>query len=506
MVSPNSSPMQARPHTVKINFPGGIVPAGDLLVVLEAAEAAGVEHIQFGHRQQLLFEVEAGQRRGLLHALAKTEVLCEIDADLHPNISSSYVVEDVFHHTAWLREGVYRDILDLFDFQPRLKINLVERNQTFIPFFTGHLNFIASDTPNYWYLYVRFPQASALYCWPALVYSEDIPGLSGAVERVIFAHRNQFFDQPAADGARLHRLVSAAHRTVWQPLGAPLVLPAFTLPYYEGFNRYGNKLWLGIYRRDERFAVAFLQAVCRVCLATRLGQLCITPWKSLIVKSIELSDRGLWDAVLRQHRINVRHAANELNWQVEDRCAYGLALKHELVRYFNEEDIRTYQLCFAIKTQPKTGLFGAIVVRSHFDTLTQTGLHAEQFEILHTRDFNPNSKDFVSFRKKVGRDNLAWYLAQLCDQFYEQQAAPPGGSAAEEAPAPPAVEPAEPSMYQCPRCRTVYDEAYGEPAQGIAPGTPFEALTTYYCSTCEAPAALFVAVGTPQFQAAGTEQ
>ncbi|WP_125916488.1 rubredoxin [Hymenobacter coccineus] len=445
--------MPPQTHAVTINFPGGIVPAGDLLAVLEAAEAAEVEHLQFGNRQQLLFEVAAGQRRALVQALAKAEVLCEIDADLHPNISSSYVVEDVFHHTTWLREGVYRDILDLFDFRPRLKINLVERHQTFVPFFTGHLNFIASDTPNYWYLYVRFPGAGALYCWPALVYSEDIPGLSGAVERVLLAHRDQFFDQPAADGALLHRLVSAAHRTVWQPLGAPLVLPAFTLPYYEGFNRYGNKLWLGIYRRDERFAVAFLQDVCRVCLATRLGQLCTTPWKSLIIKGIELADRGRWDVVLRQHRINVRHAANELNWQVEDRCPDGLALKHELVRYFNEEDVRTYQLCFAIKTKPKTGLFGSIVVRSHFDTLTQTGLHAAQFEILHTRDFNPNSKDFVSFRKKVGRENLAWYLAQLCDQFYEQQAAA-GAPAAEETPAPPpAVEPPRPTSRRCTSAR-----------------------------------------------------
>lgn len=183
--------------------------------------------------------------------------------------------------------------------------------------------------------------------------------------------------------------------------------------------------------------MAFLKDVCRVCLHTRIGQLCTTPWKSLIIKGIELTDRPLWDAVLRRHRINVRHAANELNWQVEDFCAEGLALKHELVRHFNEEDIRTYQLCFAIKTKPQTGLFGSIVVRSHFDSLTQTGLHAEQYEVLHTRDFNPNNKDFISFRKKVNRENLPWYLAQLCDQFYEQQATAPTAPLSEALPTPP---------------------------------------------------------------------
>ncbi|WP_158022740.1 rubredoxin [Hymenobacter coccineus] len=50
----------------------------------------------------------------------------------------------------------------------------------------------------------------------------------------------------------------------------------------------------------------------------------------------------------------------------------------------------------------------------------------------------------------------------------------------------------------------MYDAAYGEPAQGIAPGTPFDALIGYECSTCGAPAALFEAVRTPHFQAAET--
>jgi rubredoxin len=489
--------MPSPSHAVKINLPGGIVSAGDLLTILEAAEEAEVEHVQFGNRQQLLFGVADEHRRDLLRTLAEAGIVGETDPERHPNISSSYVVEDVFHNTAWLREGVYKDILDLFDFRPRLKINLIDQNQTFLPFFTGNLNFISSGTSNYWYLYVRFPQTNALYCWPALVYSEDIAALSRAVEQVIFAHKSQFCNQPAASGAALHSLVSASDSFISQPISEPLALPQFTLPYYEGFNRYGSQLWLGIYRRNELFSVAFLKDVCRVCMQTRLGQLCTTPWKSLIIKGIALADRPLWDAVLRQHRINVRHAANELNWQVEDLCAQGLALKHELVRYFNEEDIRTYQLCFAIKTKPQTGLFGSVIIRSQLDSLTRTGLHAEQFEILHTRDFNPNSKDFVSFRQKVSRENLPWYLAQLCDMFYEQQAAPPLPAALAEEPAAPTPKADVPPLYQCRHCGTVYEEAYGDPTQSVAAGTPFGMLTGYRCATCEAGAEHFVAVSSP---------
>ncbi|MGI4835396.1 MAG: rubredoxin [Janthinobacterium lividum] len=477
---------------LRLNLPGGIVPAGDLLAIVEAAEAAEAEHLLVGTRQQLLLPVAAEQLEALGLALAAAGIAHEIDTEQYPNISSSYVVEEVFHSTAWLREGVYKDIFDLFDFRPQLKINLIDKGQTFVPFFTGNLNFITSDTPNYWYLYVRFPKHNALYCWPSLVYSEDIAALSSAVERVVFARKDLFYNQPAADGALLYDLVNASQSFARQAITTPLVLPPFTLPYYEGFNRYGSKIWLGIYRRDEQFSLAFLRDVGELCLRTRLGQLSTTPWKSLIIKGIDPADRPLWDAVLRRHRLNVRHAANELNWQVEDTCPAGLALKHELVRRFNEEDVRTYQLCFAIKTQPKTGLFGSIVIRSQVDSLTQTGLHAEQYELLHTRDFNPNSKDFVSFRQKVSRENLPWYLTQLCDQFYEQQeAATLPAPVLQNAPAAPAEPTGQLPLPQCRHCRTVYDATYGDPAQGVAPGTPWAALTGYACPTCEAPASEF---------------
>jgi hypothetical protein len=50
------------------------------------------------------------------------------------------------------------------------------------------------------------------------------------------------------------RMVSADSDFVIQQIDQPLKLPDFQLPYYEGFNKQGNKYWLGIYRRDELFA------------------------------------------------------------------------------------------------------------------------------------------------------------------------------------------------------------------------------------------------------------
>ena len=482
---------------MKINLPGGMVSAGDLYHILEAAEKAGVENLRFGNRQQVIFFVAENNLEALKQDLMAADIIYELDADIHPNIISSYAIEDVFYHADWLREGVYKDILDLFDYRPQLKINLVDSNQTFFPFFTGNLNYIASDTSNYWYLYIRFPKTNSIYAWPSLVYSEDIPSLSSAIESTIFASKEQFYDQPSVDGNLLHGLVTASNNFVVQAVTKPLKLPDFKLPYYEGFNRYGSKLWLGIYRRDELFPVAFLKDVCRICLKTRVGQLYMTPWKSIIVKGIELTDRDLWDIVLCRHRINVRHASNELNWQVEDLCEYGLDLKNYLVRKFNEEDVRTYRLCFAIKTQPKTGLFGSIIIRTQQQQIQNTDHGNERFDILHTREFNPNSKDYICFRKDVGRQELSSALTALCNYFYELQSAPEHMAGAlymeEEPPGEKEEQPMQ-QVYQCKNCLTIYDKAYGDELNNIAAGTLFETLAIYKCPVCDAPKADFVPV------------
>ncbi|WP_161888432.1 rubredoxin [Pontibacter russatus] len=484
-----------RKHLVKVNLPGGMVSAGDLYHLLEAAEKAGAGNLRFGNRQQAVFYVAEDKLGALKQDLLAADIMFELDADTHPNIISAYAIEDVLYHADWLREGVYKDILDLFDYRPQLKINLVDNNQTFFPFFTGNLNFIASNTSNYWYLYLRFPKTNLLYAWPSLVYSEDIPGLSSAIESTIFANKEQFYDQPHIEGNTLHRLVTAGGSFVVQPVLEPLKLPDFKLPYYEGFNRYGSKLWLGIYRRDETFSVAFLKDVCRICLKTRVGQLYTTPWKSIIIKGIELADRDLWDMVLCRHRINVRHASNELNWQVEDLCDYGLDLKNYLVRKFNEEDVRTYRLCFAIKTQPKTGLFGSIIIRTQQKCLQLSDPDTERFDISYTREFNPNSKDYICFRNDVSRQELSSALIALCNYFYELQSEPEHMAGAlymeEEAPGEKEQQPTQ-QVFQCKNCLTIYAEAQGDEQNHIVAGTPFETLAIYNCPTCEAPKADFV--------------
>ncbi|MBC8054014.1 MAG: rubredoxin [Sphingobacteriaceae bacterium] len=394
-----------------------------------------------------------------------------------------------------MREGVYKDILDLFEDKPKLKINLADNNQTFIPFFTGNLNFIASDTSNYWHLHIRFPKTNIFYTWPTLVYTEDIPSLSLTLEKVILANKAHFYDQPEIDGNLLFLEIASDKKITRNP-EEKLVLPDFQLPYYEGFNRYDDKYWLGIYKRNEQYSVAFLKDVCAVCLQSRIGQINTTPWKSLIIKGISADGRKQWNWILAKHRINVRHASNELNWQIEDQCDYALKLKNHLVRQFDKDDIRTFKLCFAIKINPKTGLFGSVIIRKKADSLEKNREQQDNFEILHTRDFNPNSKDFIVYKASVSLEELPASLVELCDSFYEIQTNGNIFSAVEtnfneevkftEAPV---------LVHQCKHCQTVYDESFGDELSGIAAGTPFTHLPDdYTCQMCESPKEDFMTV------------
>jgi rubredoxin len=462
-------------YCIKVNLPGGVVSAGDLYELLLIAENAGASAIRIGNRQQLFFCIEADSLEDLEMDMLRAEISYEINEDELPNIVSSYVTDVIFNTESWIKEGVYKDIFDQFNFTPRLKINLVDKLQTFVPFFSGNFNFITSDVSNYWYLYIRFPKTTEIYCWPSLVYSDDIPVLSQIAEKMIMDHKALFYDRQKINDQKFHDLVIAQHDLVTQPITEQLKLPEFQLPYYEGFNRYvNNKYWLGIYRRNELFPLEFMKDICTICLKNRIGQVYTTPWKSLLIKGINEVDRKDWGIILNKYRINVRHASNELNWQLENLNSESLELKQQLVREFEEYDLRTYRLCFAIKMQPKTGLPGSIIIKKQ---------SADVFDILHTRDFNPNSKDYVTYREKVSKPDLGRCLIELCNHFYgiliDDNISLPDDSDNKS------IEQETHHVYQCKNCFSIYDQTYGDMVNDIAPGTDFETLPAYSCPVCD---------------------
>lgn len=464
-------------YIVKINLPGGIVSAGDLYSIVEAAGRARVTDMQFGARQQLFVRTADQYGAEFLRELTAAGIFFETEEECHPNISSSYVTEGVFGRSQWVSEGLYKDILDGFDYRPRLKINLVESSQSFVPFFTGHLNFISSPLNNHWHLVVRRPGTNERYSWRTAVYSPDIPRVS------------QLIGQSLPEwGDRLYDTVMNSGGFPSGPEAPPLRLQPFQLPYYEGFNRYGSKYWLGIYRREELFPLAFLRDICLICRQTKIGQLYTTPWKSLLIKGIGEEDLQLWEYVLGKYRMNVRHASNELNWQMEDFCPDGLRLKRSLVRQLDQEDVRTEGLTFSIKMHRGSGLSASIVIRRQEEVRKGQGRMLDRYDLWHTADFHPNSGELVLFREGLEKETLFTYIVSLCKEFYQRQSQLDtirwddlaGGHRVED-------RVGAETGYECRHCLTQYLARYGDPDAGVAAGTAFEQLPPdYVCPVCGA--------------------
>ncbi|WP_234734044.1 rubredoxin [Tellurirhabdus bombi] len=472
-------------YNLKVNFPAGILSPGTLQRLLTMAYEARVRQVRFGSRQQLLMTVHYEDMRLLEKSLKSLPIHYEMATDYYPNIISSYCGEEVFRSGAWLRESEYHTVLDQFDYQPRLKVNLSDSAQSFTPFFTSNLNFIASPEPHFWYLYVRPKQSNAVFRWRDLIYTNDIGRLAKAVEERMLKMAKE--DENIEED-KLYRLVNAEQHFVTQPALQDVELPEFSLPYYEGFNRYGQRSWLGLYRRDEQFSIAFLLDLCALCLKTRIGEICVTPWKSLIIKGIEEKDRAAWSYVLGKHNINVRHAANELAWQTEDHTDEGTALKNYVVRLFEKNDTRTFGLCFGVQTRAKSEVFGSVLVRKR--PLLRIGRLAifSVYDLYFTENFNPNSRTYFLFEKGLLRYHLPNQIERLCRKFSARRSLEGMAVDGLEAPKIELTPAPLPVVQQCPHCFTVYDAQYGDAQRGIAPETSFDALPSdYTCATCEAP-------------------
>jgi len=405
-------------NTIKINFKGGIIPSNDLYNILIAAGKSGLLYVRFGLRQQMLLDVEIEELAGLTAELDMLGCPYEINKEEHPNIMSSYPAAAIFILNTWLTEDVYKDVLHSIDHPHHLKINITDANQSFTPLLTGNINWVAStEQIHYWHLFIRFPKTNIVYEWKDVVHTESIAPMSLRIEETILQEAGRFYDNPEADGEALYALVSNQGMNC-KAAGGPLALPPFKLPYYEGLNRYQDRYWLGIYRRDELFSIKFLKEVCQLCIDTGINEICTTPWKTIIIKNIVEEKRKDWNNLLDEYQINVRHAANELNFQVEDNNMDALKLKQHLVKYLNDDDTRTFGVCIGIKTRKKSEVFCSILVkRKPVIRIGSWGLFY-MYDILCAKDYNPNERTAFVFSRDNPKFVLAEQLRRAVLSFY----------------------------------------------------------------------------------------
>jgi rubredoxin len=465
---------------VRVFVKGGIISPGDFQKTIQAANELGTSYIHLGSRQDILFPSKNNNHELLAATFDAIKLNYDAEGEEAQNIISSYAALDVMPTTHWLASHTYHYILDTFDYKPKLKINITDPVQSLVPLFTGNINFVASSNDNYWYLYLRFSELDPKpWCAPEVIFGYDLAKIAKAIEEI----------DPVKSGLKYLEVYQKAKVNIspnTQKIAQELVYPEATSPYYEGMNRIvGGKYWLGLYWRNNKFNISFLKALCQLCLDTNIGKISLTPWKSIIVKGIAEKDRLSWEKLLGKFGINIRHSSLELNWHLPVLDEEAIEIKNYLVRALDKQDISTYGLSFSVKTRHMS-LFTSVAIEK---AKKENENDPDTFNILYSKDFNPNLSEYFHYAKNVTKEILPPLLIELSYKYYDQLE---GKKINEFFDGGTEISQKRYLKYQCSNCLTVYDEKFGDPESDILPGTSFMKLSAdYCCHVCDSPKSAF---------------
>jgi rubredoxin len=354
-----------------------------------------------------------------------------------------------------------------------------------VPLFYGHINFIASEIPNYWHLYLNMPGMRTPEAWPGLIFTEDIALFAETLEKLIL-------NKQIGTVEGLYKVLADSELQKNTLNKEPkITLPKGFFPYYEGLVKMDGKsqYWAGFYWRNNQYPIQFLKEICELCIKTNVGKISFTPWKTFLIKDIEAKDKIYWDELIGRYGINMRHSSFELNWHLPLLDKKALKLKRYLVSEFDKFDIRTFGLSFAIQNKTE-GNFTTVVIRRN-GRLPFLGPFdfTASYSIEHAYDFNPNSNHYILFERAVSRQDLPKALSELTKRYYARQFVQKSPELSGQQKS---HKGCKLTVYQCPSCQTIYDQRFGDILANIDAGTPFGKLPeSYCCQVCESPKSSF---------------
>ncbi len=466
----------------RVFIKGGILSPSELKNIIRYSESLGLDTIYFGSRQDIIFPDHDNENTSEEFAELKPKI---IEHEISHNIVCSYVSSDIFTSTSWINGSTYLYILENFKYKPQLRINITDPQQQLVPLFSGQLNFIASKHEDYWYLKIHLPNLEEPKYYPVLIYSWDIPKITKAIE-------DTYETVKTVD--ELFHVISEKTETNSRVIDKPLKIKFRPFPYYEGMNKMGiNQYWLGLYWRNNKYELTFLKDFCDFCLENKVGKICITPWKSIIVKGIPKESKLMIERFLGKRGINVRHSSLELNWHLPVNDENALKLKTFIVNNFNQNDISTYGLTFAITDlgNLKAYFTSIVIERNPLPSIVKGYNIRPTYNVLYCEKFNPNSQNYSVYAQDVDKVELSGLLMELSKMYFEQFGNENTDDTSEKE-----IDTKETKeVYQCSDCLTIYDELLGDMNSNIQPNSKFEDLPeTYTCSVCEAPKETYLKV------------
>lgn len=456
---------------------GGIISPADLRVIAHFSYRSGDGLVHFGIRQDVMVEMEGPiSEKEITRGLKSLNARYEITSDFNSrNVGSSLVALDLFPNTVWLKSDVYFDVLSSIQETPTCKVNITDPQQGLVSLFKGNLNFIASDIPGLWYLALEFAWERKRVFWPDYIATDDIAKTIKLID-----NSEAIKDKSAI--SNIIKEVTPILKNAFPSINGNPKFKKQRFPNYDGFHKYGDRYWIGLFDRNNNFSARFIEELSRVCSETKSGNIFITPWNSIIVKEIHKDAINDWEVLLGKYGINVQHSSVELNWQVPSLDRKANKLKRYITDIFNKHDVRTYGLTFGIRTRPVFISTSVIIRRAK-----KKNIFGKNYTILYSESFNHNNNDFVRYGAHFTKKQLPKALVEIC-KIYNMNLVKGESKKLvidDDIVSSPLHE-LKP-VYECEECLTIYDPELGDATQNILPGTGFYKLPNdWYCSVCEA--------------------
>lgn len=452
---------------IRIHIPGGNLPPIELRNIISLANSLNADYIEPGSRQEILFDIPfSGAANGEYLVKLKALPFSFDDASTQSkNIVSSQPVVDVYSKSSWVSEGVYLDILSGFEKNPLIKINITDLEQEMFPWWGGILNYVASDKLGFWHL-IWEDNEKNLKVFPELIYTNLIQSVSRDMTRAILANKYSSAMKMSTD---FKTFLQTQNQEKWKQK---------KFPRTEGFQRYGNKYWLGLFARDYKFPISLLESLCQISAQTQSVKLGITPWKTFLFRDIQEKDLPKWSEVLEKYRWNTRHSGLELSWFVTDHDEDAGFLKKKILKKLDSVDVFPAGFSLGIFSEGETQLTHIRVERKY--RLPKLKFLGSNYSIYYSN--TPWNK--ASQINPVASVGTSWKTVETISNIISGKIENLYPTKDEEKIS--IIPKKSRELYQCAHCLTMYDPEFGDIDQSIYPKTSWEKVPeTFHCQVCE---------------------
>ncbi len=369
-----------------INFSGGVIPTKLLRLLATIIYRSNCQGAYLSSRQQFIIP-KIKFNDIYLNSLRQNVTVTSSFEDI-PNIVCSNNAGEVFSQNDWAyRQDIYIEILRSFKTEPKLSLGLIFPKQSLEPIFSSHINFIVSETENYWLLVLQ--NNLELTYASFLLETSSIPKIVNFIEKSWHKPQQEIINDIYQKFEK--------KTTSFQKMD----LPKITRQITEGFIKVNEfEYALNLYSCKRLWQAKFLEDLSILLTKYNMHRIYITSRKSLLIKHIPKETLYEWQALLSFHSMTIRHSENELLWEFSSENKQLQKLQKKLIDGLEKKQKSISNIFISL--QKINNNFSD----SHLQITIAKRLLRQNYQITYHKNFDPYNSQYHILKNLSFKDLL----------------------------------------------------------------------------------------------------